>query len=295
MGVCLPLPSIKSERLEHSQRQNREACADYANGDCLFFSLFHTVGKNTINLQKNQTIRHISTIYPSFIRHSSHKPAEYPICLQERIWCRNFAIVIHDALQLTLFEIINFESMNRRTMIGIICIMAGLMMLFNLWNIIRFDWLCQQPWTAYIAPLLLLLIGVRLIISSFRHNRDRWLQRPIPLGEDGKRIRCSVSFGGDEYIYHGEPFHGARLEAYCGGIRLNLCEAVINEDEEIDIHTFMGGVELIVPSTVNVVVNSRSFIGGVGNETTAAVHRDTPCLHVIASNVLGGVSIKNED
>ena len=123
-----------------------------------------------------------------------------------------------------------------------------------------------------------------------------WIHyKRVPYYKDGKRIRCSVSFGGDEYIYHGEPFHGARLEAYCGGIRLNLCEAVINEDEEIDIHTFMGGVELIVPSTVNVVVNSRSFIGGVGNETTAAVHRDTPCLHVIASNVLGGVSIKNED
>ena len=183
--------------------------------------------------------------------------------------------------------------MNRRTMIGIICIVAGLMMLANMWNIVRFDWLWQQPWTAYIAPVLLLLLGVRLIISSFRHNRDKWLQRPVPIGEEGKRIRCSVSFGRDEYVYHGEPFHGARLEAYCGGIRLNLRDASINEDEEIDIHTFMGGVELIVPSSVNVVVNSRSFIGGVGNETTSTVRKDAPNLHIIASNVLGGVSIRN--
>ena len=183
--------------------------------------------------------------------------------------------------------------MNRRTMIGIICIVAGLMMLANMWNIVRFDWLWQQPWIAYIAPVLLLLLGVRLIISSFRYNRDKWLQRPVPIGEDGKRIRCSVSFGGDEYVYHGEPFHGARLEAYCGGIRLNLRDASINEDEEIDIHTFMGGVELIVPTSVNVVVNSRSFIGGVGNDTTSTVRKDVPNLHIIASNVLGGVSIRN--
>ena len=182
--------------------------------------------------------------------------------------------------------------MTRRTMIGIICIVTGLMMLANMWNIIRFDWLWQQPWTAYIAPVLLLFIGVRLIISSFRHNRDQWLQRPVPIEEDGKRIRCSVSFGGDEYIYKGEAFHGARLEAYCGGIRLNLCNAVINEDEEIDIHTFMGGVELIVPSTVNVVVKSRSFIGGVGNETSQNALPDAPCLHIIASNYFGGVSIR---
>ena len=183
--------------------------------------------------------------------------------------------------------------MTRRTMIGIICIVTGLMMLANMWNIIRIDWLWQQPWTAYIAPLLLLFIGARLIISSFRRNRDQWLQRPVPDGEDGKRICCKTSFGGDEYIYKGEAFHGARLEAYCGGIRLNLSNAVISEDEEIDIQTFMGGVELIVPASVNVVVKSRSFIGGVGNETTCTIRDNAPCLHVIASNVLGGVSIKN--
>ena len=183
--------------------------------------------------------------------------------------------------------------MKRRTMIGIICIVTGLMMLFNMWNIIRIDWLWQQPWTAYIAPVLLLFIGVQFIISSFRRNRDKWLQRPVPTGEDGKRICCKTSFGGDEYTYHGELFHGARLEAYCGGIRLNLWESVISEDEEIDIHTLMGGVELIVPASVNVVVKSRSFIGGVGNETTCTVSNGAPCLHVIASNVLGGVSIKN--
>jgi hypothetical protein len=57
-----------------------------------------------------------------------------------------------------------------------------------------------------------------------------------------------------------KPFHGARLDAFCGGIRMDLREAVITEDEEIDIHTFMGGIELLVPVDVNVIVKSRSFI-----------------------------------
>ena len=69
--------------------------------------------------------------------------------------------------------------------------------------------------------------------------------------------------GGDEYVYRGETFHGARLDAFCGGIRMDLREATITEDEEIDIHTFCGGIELFVPNHVNVVVKSRSFIGGV--------------------------------
>ena len=183
--------------------------------------------------------------------------------------------------------------MNRRKIVGIIFVVAALLKLADMWNIIELDWLWQQPWTTYFGVFLILYLGIELIISSYRHNHDQWLQRPIPLNEDGKRICCSVHYGGDEYVFRGEPFHGARLDAFCGGIRLDLREAKITEDEEIDIHTFLGGVELFVPTTVNVVVKSRSFIGGVGNETVRREDSKAPCLHIIASNFFGGVSIKN--
>ena len=146
----------------------------------------------------------------------------------------------------------------------------------------------------YFGIFILIYVGVHLIIDSYRRDPDQWLQRPIPPAEEGKRICCSVHYGGDEYIYKGEPFHGARLDAFCGGIRLDLREAVITEDEEIDIHTFMGGVELLVPNTVNVVTKSRSFIGGVGSEAHSNAKDGAPCLHIVASNILGGVSIKKQ-
>lgn len=186
--------------------------------------------------------------------------------------------------------------MTKRTIIGIIFIFVALLKLISMWNIFHldwFDWLWLHPWSAYIAPVLLLFIGVRLIVSSYRRNPDQWLQRPIPQGEDGKRICCAVRFGGDEYIYKGEAFHGARLDAFVGGIRLDLRQALITEDEEIDIHTFAGGVELLVPANVNIEAKSRSFIGGVGNETVGRSTHDAPTLHIVASNFAGGVSIKN--
>lgn len=183
--------------------------------------------------------------------------------------------------------------MKIRTIIGILCIVAGLWKLANMWGLIENDWLWQQPWTTYVAPVLLLYVGAITLVNSYRRDPDQWLQRPLPIGEDGKRICCSVHFGGDEYVFRGEPFHGARLDAFCGGIRMDLREATITEDEEIDIHTFCGGIELIVPSHVNVLVKSRSFIGTVGNSTMRNVEKDAPCLHIIASNFLGGVAIKN--
>ena len=183
--------------------------------------------------------------------------------------------------------------MKPRTIIGIVLIVAGAWKLANMWGVIENDWLWRQPWTAYIAPAALIYLGALVIVNSYRRDPDQWLQRPLPIGEDGKRICCSVHYGGDEYIYRGEPFHGARLDAFCGGIRMDLRNATITEDEEIEIHTFCGGVELFVPQTVNVVVKSRSFIGGVGNHASRTAEKDAHCLHIIADNFIGGVDIKN--
>ena len=186
--------------------------------------------------------------------------------------------------------------MKPRTIIGLVFVVASLTKLAVIWGLIKWEWfskVSEEPWTTYFCICLLIYVGVNLIIDSYRRDPDQWLQRPLPIGEEGKRICCSVHYGGDEYVYRGEMFHGARLDAFCGGIRMDLREATITEDEEIEIHTFCGGVELFVPQTVNVEVKSRSFIGGVGNHATRIVGKDTPCLHIIADNFIGGVDIKN--
>ena len=185
--------------------------------------------------------------------------------------------------------------MKPRTIIGIVFIVASLTKLATIWGIIKWSWftkVSEEPWVTYFCICLLIYVGVSLIIDSYRRDPDQWLQRPLPIGEGGKRICCSVHYGGDEYIYRGEPFHGARLDAFFGGIRLDLREAVISEDEEIDVHTFVGGVELFVPDNVNVIVKSHSFIGGVGNETTNCPDENTRMIYITASNFLGGVSVK---
>ena len=180
--------------------------------------------------------------------------------------------------------------MTRRTIIGIIFIVAALLKLADMWGIFHLNW--DHSWTQYFGPLLLLYIGAELVIYGFNHNPSQWLHRPVPQGEDGKRICCAVRLGADEYAYQGETFHGARLDAFCGGLRLDLRNAVISEDEEIDIHTFLGGVELLVPNNVNVIVKSHSFIGGVSDETLKCIDQGARTLHITASNFLGGVTVK---
>ena len=180
--------------------------------------------------------------------------------------------------------------MTRRTIIGIIFIVAALLKLADMWGIFHLNW--EHSWTQYFGPLLLLYIGAELVIYGFNHNPSQWLHRPVPQGEDGKRICCAVRLGADEYVYQGETFHGARLDAFCGGLRLDLRNSLISEDEEIDIHTFLGGVELLVPNNVNVIVKSHSFFGGVSDETGKCIDHGVRTLHITASNFLGGVTVK---
>lgn len=182
--------------------------------------------------------------------------------------------------------------MNRRTIVGIIFIVAALLKLAHMWNIINLEWLWQKPWPEYFAVFFLLFIGAELIIYSYRSNPGQWLQRPLPVGEEGKRLHCSVRYGADQYVYQGEPFSGARLDAFCGGLRFDLRKAVISDDEEIDIHTYLGGVEIYIPNDVNVVVKSRSFLGGVSDGTSKQSIPNAHTLHIVASNMLGGVNIK---
>ena len=164
------------------------------------------------------------------------------------------------------------KVMKPRTIIGIIFIVASLLKLATIWGFIHWSWFTQiseQPWVTYFCIFVVLYVGVNLIIDSYRRDPDQWLQRSLPIGEDGKRICCSVHYGGDEYVYRGETFHGARLDAFCGGI------------------------EIFVPTTVNVEIKSQSFIGGVGNHAMHTADPKAPTLHIVASNFLGGVDIKN--
>lgn len=183
-----------------------------------------------------------------------------------------------------------------KIVVGIIMVVGFSLKLVVMLGLVHLSWLENESSDSiglYLALFIILYLGCWLIIDGFKNDRDQWLQRPLPLNEDGKRILCQVSFGGDEYIYRGETFHGARLEATFGGIRLDLRNAVINEDEEIDIRTCFGGVELYVPTNINIDIKSRSLFGGVGNEGMKCSDPKAPCLHIVASNILGGTAIKN--
>ena len=113
----------------------------------------------------------------------------------------------------------------------------------------------------------------------------------MPATDADDLLRMSVSFGGDFYHCDGDVLRDASIEVFMGGVKLDLRKAVIDKDVNIDIRTFMGGVEILFPENVNLQVNSQSFIGGVDKNGVVNKPENLHTIHVSARNFMGGVSV----
>ncbi|MGM9699185.1 MAG: LiaF domain-containing protein [Prevotella sp.] len=180
-----------------------------------------------------------------------------------------------------------------RVIIGLVLLVWGATKLLTMTGIWDFAWLYAQPWTDYVLPSCALILGLKLLSMNGCHKNPQWNTKRLPAPDADGRMRLSVSMGGDDYSFAGESFYGADVEAFMGGIRLDLRQAKVNNDVTLKVHTFMGGVELYVPDNVNITVSSSSFIGGVDNKASRTHNPNVPTISINAQNFIGGVSIKN--
>lgn len=66
--------------------------------------------------------------------------------------------------------------MKIRTIIGTIFVVASLLKLACYWNIIHWTWfenIPDEPWAKYLAPVLLIWIGVNFIIDDRRNKHSK--------------------------------------------------------------------------------------------------------------------------
>lgn len=185
----------------------------------------------------------------------------------------------------------------RRTVIGLIVLAVGAVLLLSNLNIIDVNWLKTLEWRIYLVPALIMLVGVKLIFGRghnySKNNKESWTNKALPETESGKPISVSVVFAGDSYNYSGEEFPGAKIDALFGGVKLDLRNAKFNSDVRIDASTMFGGVEILVPTNIKVVVSNKSLLGGVGNHANSNLSADARTLYINASCFLGGMDIKN--
>ena len=144
-------------------------------------------------------------------------------------------------------------------------------------------------------PLIFVGIGLGILFRGVFGNKGPKMRIETSFhnsNPNGKIEEYTGIFGGDEVRYPMEKFYGCNINAIFGGVELDLTNAIIEEDIQVDITTVFGGVELFVPNHVKVRVNSVPIFGGVSKKNIDSMDPNAPTIYVKSTCMFGGVDIK---
>ncbi len=161
---------------------------------------------------------------------------------------------------------------------------ASIVIIFGvLTQLQRLDYTDINPWQM-VWPLILIVVGV-----SIAFKRPAMLHKESKTNDDD----IVAILGGSDQRNSSEDFKAARATAIMGGAKIDLRKATIKKTATVEIFTFMGGIELVVPRGVIVKNKTSAILGGVENKTDQEVAKDSPVLTIIGTVVMGGVEVKN--
>ena len=142
-----------------------------------------------------------------------------------------------------------------------------------------------------IIPVILVIIGVSLIFKDTLGSKAAKRIKELN-GKSPAQKGSYATFSSQKLNYAGEVFTGADLTAAFGGIECDLQLATVPADCVINAYATFGGIDIILPPTVNVVVRSTSIFGGVSQKRKFPPIPGAPTVFVNAVCLFGGVDLK---
>ena len=169
---------------------------------------------------------------------------------------------------------------------NIIGLAIGVFLLLCCQNVLGFDMLWKIA-----VPAIIVIIGLKLILSAVFGDKATKILEGSKQNGGNVKIGCAT-FSGQDLNFDGEVFTGAELSAVFGGVKCDLRNAVIEKDCAIDATSVFGGIDIFVPDTVNVKVNSNSIFGGVSDKNHRPTIQGAVTVYINATCMFGGVDIK---
>ena len=139
------------------------------------------------------------------------------------------------------------------------------------------------------GPIVVILIIATIIFLATNEAHNAKERQ----GVTGESTFSSYAFlSGVETRNNSSSFRGGSASAVMGGAKLDFRDAVMEGDQAtIDVSAIMGGVELYVPRTWEVVNHIVPVLGGVNDHTN---QRDAKKRLIVEGTVLmGGLEIRN--
>jgi predicted membrane protein len=174
---------------------------------------------------------------------------------------------------------------------GIIVMVIGGWFLLNSVGIVR-----VRFWELF-WPMILIGIGATLVRQSMGRRT-----RQAAGGDVHNTLNILAVLGGVKRVVTADRFRGGELSAFMGGVQIDLRQAVIPPGEEaaIDVFVVMGGGEVFVPPSWNVVTTLVPVMGGVDDKrlpplpgSDSAAAGPAPRLVLRGLLMMGGLEIKS--
>lgn len=161
----------------------------------------------------------------------------------------------------------------------------GVCLLLAAQNLITFGMIWKL-----IVSLIIIVIGFKLI---FGKSRCKTKEIELKFASEGKKLKNGYAlFSGAKLDFSGERFEGAELTALFGGVECFADNAIVCEDVVIKATAIFGGIDITLPSDVNIQVVSTSVFGGVSNKTKRKTLQNSPTVYIKATCMFGGVEVK---
>ena len=167
---------------------------------------------------------------------------------------------------------------------NLIGVIVGGFLLLACQNVIDFELLWKL-----LVPGIVVLIGLGMIFKNIFNKKisDEIKGLTGKIGDE----EVAAIFSGQNIDMKGEKFTGKKATAVFGGLKLDLSKAVIKEDVVIEASAIFGGIDIIVPSSVNVKVKSTALFGGVKSKHDDAKD-GSPTVYVNGTAMFGGIEVK---
>lgn len=188
----------------------------------------------------------------------------------------------------TLFIIIPcfiglFENEKEGKVGNIIGMVIGVALFLATREIISFEIIAKM-----ILPLILVAIGLSMIFNETIKSK---VAEKVKEGKKNGLESIVATFAEQKVKKDDEEFKGANLDAVFGSIVLDLKKANIEKEAVIKASSIFGGIEIKVPTDVNIKVKSTPIFGGVSNKTTNS-KENQKTIYIESFCMFGGVDIK---
>ena len=140
-------------------------------------------------------------------------------------------------------------------------------------------------------PAILVAIGISLIFKDAVGGKVSKEIKKLNKNK-GKGNEYCATFAGQDIKFDGVEFNGADLIAVFGGVKCDLRNSIINENQVINATSIFGGIEIFVPSDVQVKIKSTPIFGGVSDKSAHTTKEGVHTIYINSVCIFGGVDIK---